>query len=205
MTIGADIKEILKELGTSVTINRYDGTTVTGEYVDHDNYPEHSTEFIRQFFITATFAHDTVINSGDYLEFIVSGKFYLVTSKSPQLFENAVNSFIGACYLCNTTGTIQRYSEGARDAQYRLSPSWSNISANVRGLMVDNPYENEINEEHNFEFLETHNFLYISGNYDIQKGDRFYISSTEYYKVDYIESKRLSNVHIVFLGVDTRE
>ena len=47
--IGDDIKEVLVELGSTVTIHNSDLSTVDAGTIDSEGYPDHSTLFTRMF------------------------------------------------------------------------------------------------------------------------------------------------------------
>jgi len=87
MAIGDDISEVLEELGASVEVTPVTGPIVTGEFIIAKNYPEQSTEFIRQNCWSGTIAYDSVITEGFILSF--SGIKTIVMNVKPDVFEDS--------------------------------------------------------------------------------------------------------------------
>jgi len=203
--IGEDIKEVLEELGTTITITRPDGTTFIekGDLVD---YPTSSTEFIRQFFSTLTLVYDTRVIAGDIFKAV--NKYYLVINSTPSSFEDELVDFTVSVYRCNVHGRIKRLTE-TRDPVTKLTiPVWSEVGNAVRALQHESRLGNELVLEENLVGLSMfQHSLYLPSYMDIQIGDRWYpmeSSDTEYYRIYGIDKKRLESVFVCGLKEDTR-
>lgn len=205
MGIGPDIKDVLDELGTPFTIYYTDGSTAAGEKLDYDTYPEHSSEFIRQFFFTVTLPYTTAVSKGDIISF--HGVFFLVTNITPSLFEDSIADNIAVLFRCNISGgTIQRFSDAPGfSADYTRDPNWTDIYTGVYALHTEARFGPGLEDfQDTLDVPVEKDLLYITGNYDIKVGDRWLVSTTDYYKVDQISTRRLDNVNIIQLSSDTR-
>lgn len=204
--IGEDIKEVLEELGSTVTVVKPNGTTFI-EKVDLTEYPTSSTEFIRQYFASLTLFHDTLIVSGDVL--LVNGQYYLVVKSTESSFENFTVDYTASGYRCNVYGRVKRLTETRDPVTYLTIPAWGNIGNAVRGLQHEGRFNNEMVLEQDMVGLSRfQHSLYLPSYMNIIVGDRWYPvenSTTEYYRVSNIDKKRLDNVIICELKEDSRE
>lgn len=207
MSIGPDIKDVLDELGTPFNIHHIDGSvsTPSAEKLDYDTYPDHSSEFIRQFFYTVALPYTTIVAKGDIISF--NDTFFLVTNLTPSLFENGIVDYVAVLFRCNVFGgIIQRFSDSPGfSADYTRLPNWTDIYTGVYALHTEDRFGAGTEDFKDvLDFPIEKDTLYITGNYDIKIGDRWKVSSTEYYKIDKISTRRLDNVNIIALGSDTR-
>jgi len=205
LSIGPDIKDVLDELGTTFVIHATDGSTTPGGKLDYDTYPEHSSEFIRQFFYTVTLSFTTIVAKGDIISF--NGTYFLVTNLTPALFEDGIVDYTAVLFRCNIlNGTIQRFDANpAFSADYTREPNWSDIYTGIHALLTEDRFGPRLEEFQDvLEVPIEKELLYISGEYDIKIGDRWRISATEYYKIEQISTRRLDNVNIMQLSSDTR-
>jgi hypothetical protein len=205
LSIGPDIKDVLDELGTTFIIHYVDGSTAPGGKLDYDTYPEHSSEFIRQFFYTVTLPFTTIIAKGDIIFF--NGTFFLVTNLTPSLFEDGVVDYTAVLFRCNISGGIlQRFSDSPGfSSDYTREPNWTNIYTDIYALHTEARFGPGLEDFQDvLEVPIEKDLLYISGNYDIKVGDRWRLSSTQYYKIEQISTRRLDNVNIIQLSSDTR-
>lgn len=208
--IGEDIKEVLNELGTSAIIRRLGGS-VFEEKADIESFPEHSSEFIRQFFCVLTLSFDTAAVNGDTLE--IKSQHYIATNILPSYFEDAVVDHTSALYKCNVNGVLKRpVLEPASQAN-------NYVPTNVFNIIYPNPdninaleYENKYNAGPLFaedaqSLLRERHVLVLPAGLEIEVGDRWYPDyedETVYYRVEQVDIHRLSNCPICSLAEDTR-
>ena len=205
MPIGPDIADVLDELGTTFTIHYIDGSTASDGKLDYEAYPEHSSEFIRQFFYTITLPYNTIVVSGDIITF--SGTFFLVTKITPALFEDSIVDYTAVLFRCNISGgVLKRFSDTPGfDSDYKRLPKWTDIYTNIRGLHTEARFGPGLDDFQDImEVPVDKDLLYMTGYYSIKVGDRWWLSATEYYKVEQVSVRRLDNVNIIKLAVDTR-
>lgn len=205
--IGDDIKEVLDELGTTATITKSDTSTVT-EKIDPEAYPTHSSEFIRQFFISATFNYETVAVIGDDISF--RSKHHILVNIDESTFEDLPVDKIGSMYLCNTNGAFKRETTTVNPTTFAEEKTWAVASGNPASLYALQ-YENKFGFEQMFAedmqsfFTEKH-ILVIPNGLDVKVGDRWYPNyqdDTVYFRISAIESRRLGTP-ICTLDEDTR-
>lgn len=202
MSMGDDIKETLV-FGTAYTILRTP-TNIIGEYADISINAQVTKPFIREFFLEGTFAYDTQVVSGDYLQF-PDGRFFIVMNKTPETFENTVISYSCVLYRCNVVGTIQRQSNDRSETSLAITQTWSSVTTGVRALVTEAMYENDLGTEEGYgQYDKTKMDMYLPVSVGIQEHDRFYVSVSEYYKVENIMRRRFEGVHLVTLREDNR-
>lgn len=202
--IGADIKDVLAELGTPITIYKPDGTEITGEFIDYENYFEQSTEFIRQNVYSADLSFDTQTGFGDLL--FIDGLWCLVMNLKGTKFEQEM--VIQNCFLVETNvlGQFQRRTS-TRENMEKVT-QWPVVRDNVRGLQLEDvrrPVQ-KVTEELNVPLIN--DILYMSRYMDIQVGDRWVpeiANQDEYYTVTNIIDRVYQGMFRVNLGADTRE
>jgi hypothetical protein len=205
--IGDDIKEVLQELGTTAIITYSNGTTYT-EKVDVESFPEHSSEFIRQFFSTLTLSFDTSARNGDSIAF--KGLYFLLTNIIESYFEDLVVDNIAALYKCNVNGVMKRPTT-VTDVNYVRQITFATVTGNpasIRALQYENKFGMEPLFEADTQFLlkEKH-VLIIPAGIDVKVGDRWYPDYTDtsvFFKVNSIETYRLPNTPICTLSEDER-
>lgn len=206
--IGDDIREVLDELGTSATITKRNGSTFS-EKVDPENYPVHSSEFIRQFFNSATMYYDSVAVSGDVVSY--NGRNFIVTNIVQSMFEDLPVDKTAGLYMCNVAGVFKRYTTVLDPVESIKTKQWVNVATNpstILGLQ----YENKLGTEQLFAddiqaLIKERHILIVPAGYDIKIDDRWYPNPAnlkEYYRVLSIESRRLDGCPICSLGEDTR-
>lgn len=205
MPIGFDIADVLDELGTPFVIHYIDGSSTDGGKLDYEFFSDHSSEFIRQFFYATTLPYDTIVSKGDIISF--NNDFFIVTNIISSLFEGGIVDYSSTIFRLNVFGgTIKRFSDNpGYDANYQRLPKWADVYTNVRGLHTEARFGPSLEDFNDvMELPVDKDLLYLTGNYDLEVGDRWYLSPTEYYKIDQISVRRLDNVNIVALSVDTR-
>ena len=172
MAISEDIKEVLEEIGTSLTIHYSNGDTVTGLYVDPEGYPEQSTLFTRMFLKVGSLPADTPVVNGDIVEF--GSTFHIVTNLVPTAFENDVVEKIAMFYRCNVVVDLFSHSDSpAYDGNYDKVAEWTQVGTSVPVCMVEKQLTPlpEISEDIYLTGSVT-NLVYLPAVYSIKRGDR---------------------------------
>ena len=206
--IGADIKDVLDELGTSLTIYRYPGPTFIEEKCDPVFFPTHSSEFLRQFFSSITLSHTSQVVSGDTIESM--GLFFLCTTLLPSYFEDEIVDLTAAFYRCNCVGKLSRYPQrGIRNADYVKEYNWSDIHTDVHALQYENVRDSsQFVQEDVIALAIQGNLLFLPTHVVVKEGDRWYPEQTNldvFFKVSSIDFLRIDNVSICILTEDERE
>jgi hypothetical protein len=207
MTIGPDLAEILPEVGVSVSIlHPATGVSVT-EYIDFDINRQVTKPFIREFFIESTFAYNTAAASGDIVSFIVDGRKFLIMNLTGELFENAVISYNAVMYKCNAVITLKRPAKAGWNATYDRTITWTDLYVGVPVLLTERFFGTTMKILEPKDLLEYDilaDQVYIPSYYDVKPLDRLWLSSTEYYKVDFVEKRKFDAVLACGLSEDTR-
>lgn len=205
--IGEDIKEVLNELGTTALITRVNGS-VFQEKADAESFPTHSSEFIRQFFYILTMQYDTAAINGDSISF--HGENFILTNLVPSYFEDLAVDQTAALYKCNVTGVLKRYTE-TTDANFVKKKDWVKVTENpdeIHALQYENKFGMEALFAEDFQnLLKESHVLILPAGLDIAIDDRWYPDSTDetiYYRIDTIETRRLSSCPICSLSEDSR-
>ena len=202
--IGDDIKSVLQELGTPVTIHKPDGSIITGEYVDYDMYFEQSTEFIRQNCYNADYQYDTQADFGDVLD--MAGIMVMIMNTKPTRFEDEVVINNGFMIEMNCVGKFARRSQ----TRVNMEPvvSWVDTVATAYGLQLDGgrTSQHELTEE--MVTLAQRQTLYCPQYSNIRIGDRWYPdknNSDEYYRIATMTRRAFKNSYRISLTQDNRE
>ena len=209
MSIGPDIKEVLSEMGVRFTINRADGTVITGERLDYETNTQVTKPFIREFFVTAYVAYDSQVQAGDYLVLQVDGRRFVVMNCTPEIFEDAPIKFDVVMYKCNHAVQIMRRSEATTwDTNYDRVQSWAQVHPAVWCLLTEAMFGSALMDAGRdlplYEMGITKNQMFAPSYYDIKPLDRVIISPTEKYKVEFVEKRKFDNVSIIYLNEDER-
>lgn len=205
MTIGIDIKEVLEEVGNTITIKR-DSGDVTGEYTMYKPNAQVTKPFIREFFLEGILSYDTSAVVGDIIEFLISGDKYILMNKSPVLLENVIYQYNSVFYKTNVVADIMRPSEGDWPAgTYHRKTNWSYLKSQVDVLITTPLYGAELDVEQDLGQIELEiHEMYIPTSVGIEPLDRVRVSSSVFYKVETVKPRRYDGVDVVELSEDTR-
>ena len=200
--IGPDIAEVLDELGTLVTILR-SPSNVT-ERITYDVNGQASNPFMREHSLAFSANYETVIQSGDLLQF--EDLTYLVCNKTPDMFENDIVEYAGVMLKCNVGPfSIVYLTTTPNSDTFVLTSTWTVRKASCYGLIYRSSRSAVLNDEATLGKDTT--FLlecFVPASYGAQKQDRVYISSTEYYRIQDIEKYAYPGIHILQLVEDDR-
>jgi len=204
VAISDDIKDVLEEVGTALTIHRPGELPVTGWYVDPESYPDQSTLFIRMFLKSGSVAATCPIANGDIAEF--NGTKYLVTNHVPTMFENDVVENILIFYRCNVLVTVETYNDSpGYDANYDKLPEWTSLGTDVPVCMVEKqliPLPETV--EDIYLTGSVTNLLYISAYYALKRGDRITSAAGNVYMIESIAEYELEGILVCGVTEDHR-
>jgi hypothetical protein len=206
--LGVDIGEVYDELGAIVSIvNRT--PVVTGQRVLYDINSQATKPFIREYHLDSSLPYDTLITPNDVIHIIETDKYYMIMNKTPELFENSIVEWNVVLYLCNLpiTSHILRPIEVRDPDTYKIVHGWQVLYDDpIYGLASDRFFGAEIDQETpkvgQFQMWKID--LYLPKFYAIKPLDRVFMSETEYYKVETIESHHYPGVNMALLVEDTR-
>jgi len=200
--LGDDIKDTLEDIGTVVSVIGGSGS----EYLDFEPNAQVTKPFIREFFLDAMVSYDTAMETGDVIEFDVTGDRFIVMNKTPMLLENERIYHDTVLYKCNVSGEILRPSGETRDSQTMLkSAVFVSIKSDAYSLLTEPLFSGYLDTESELANIGIdRQELYIPSSFGIQVLDRFEPSSGEYYLVESIRTRRFPGVDVVVLGEDTR-
>lgn len=203
--IGDDIKDVLQELGTPISILKLDGSIISGEYIDYEHYYEKVTEFRRQFCYSGDFQFDSAVKQGDVISF--DDKSFLMMNVKRDLFEGEAVITSNYFIECNVTdGVFKRNMETRDPVTRRLSSGWTNLHENCNAVMVEK--EVRIHPEQVMNFSLHHFTLYTMAYPDIVVGDRWFpdaANTSEYYKVMSISKFKFAGLLTIDLQEDARD
>lgn len=202
MTLGDDYKEVIYEIGSQFTIIR-DSGNVSGEFVRIKLNAQVTKPFIREFFVEADFSYDTAVIAGDVVV-LGDGRAFLVMNITPHLFEDEAYRRTAVLYKSNVIGTLYRPRE--IKVGYNTRIVWQIVKQSVYGLFTESYYGHELNDDAPVGPVTSLAMDgYIPHTVGCKKGDRLWISDSEYYQAESIMTRRYDNVDVVQFGEDTRE
>ena len=205
MTIGPDIKEVLREIGTPFTIIRAAGN-VTGEYLYYKTNRQVTKPFVREFFLEATFQHDSVVESSDVIAFISDTRVFLVAVMTPRNFEG--QNFDQQCTIlkCNVSGELLRQSGNDWNEDYQREITWLPIQSNCYGVLTEELFGNIMDSESPAGQMESKGMLlFVPSSVGVQPLDRYVPTSGEAYKVEEVERRVYTGVDIAHCELDERQ
>jgi len=201
MTLGVDIKEVLADVGMSITILR-DAGNITGEYIYGKINKQVTKPFIREFFMEAWLASDSQAVGGDVVQ-LSDGRIFIVMNKTPSMFEDAIYRYDSVLYKCNTVAILQRPTETR--VNYTITTTFPAIQETVNALITESLYGNELDTDEELALLGiSSEDCYVSSSVGVERQDRFWISDSEYYQVEVVRTRRFDGVDLIVLGEDTR-
>ena len=206
MGIGEDIKEVFRDVGTAYTIFR-DSGNLSGEYLDSFLNSQVTKPFIRAFFLESSLPYDTRAIAGDIIQFDITSDKYMLMNKTPELFENDVNTNECVLYKCNVSGELSRpvVTDRCPTQTYHSVQEFSTVNAACNALMTEQLFGHDLetDEELGMIGLQKHE-LYVPRSVDPQVLDRYEGQSGEYFMVTSIKKRRYDAAYICALEEDTR-
>lgn len=205
MSIGPDIRDVFKEIGTPYNIRKHSGSVISGEYLDYEIPLGSTSTFIINYTLDATLAYDTKAEGGDIIEFPNDGSRFLLALKNPERFEQEVTVREVRLYRCNVWGHVKRRSVSRTTDKYKATSSWNNLIASGEDALLASNLAYMGTEVAEYGRLETEEEnLHISGNIPIQEGDRFESPIAGKFEVMNVSKRRLNNVTVCRMQKDER-
>ena len=203
MSIGPDIEEVIDELGITATIIR--SPVNLTEKITYDVNEQATNQFIREFLLNVSLRHNSVIVCGDTLQF--NSGTYLVIHKTPDSFEGEVVENVSVVLKCNlpSSSLILKPIESVDQTTFEVTSGWSVRTSVVYGLIHNNISGAVLNKDAGAGKETTFKLeSIVPASYEVCKLDRIYLSSTEYYRVEYVEKWEFPSIHVLTLVEDDR-
>jgi len=202
---GDDIKEAIEEVGTAITLEK-ESQVISGEYIVTKLNKQVTKPFIREFFVEAEFAYDSLSTVGDIVQIDVTGEHFILMNKTPALFENDVYLHSAVLYKANVSGEILRSSgETWENPEVHKQSTYEVVASDCYALITEPLFGGGVEEDEELgEIGLARNELYIPERYGILEGDRYRAISGEYYKVNAIKLRRFPGVLVCELSEDYR-
>ena len=200
--IGADIKQVLAEVGSSIVILR--DILISGEWGTIEATSQVTKPFVMSYFKTCTLAYDSQIVQGDILKFDTTQDCYLVTTINAEEFENDIVVKESILYLCNTSGELLRPSGEVWDANYHKTQAWETVRSDCYSLFINPEFRNQLKDEEAVLFSIEENELFLPTRIGVRVNDRYEPHSGEYFKVEVVNSNRYVGCDVCRLVEDHR-
>lgn len=212
MTIADEVRAVLQEVGSAVTIRKADGTLVTGEFLDDTSHTEHTNPNIRAFFYDLNLHAPSAAVVGDTLIWGAAPHQVeiLLTAMAPQMFENEIVEYVASGYVVNTKGAFWKYTQGTDpNNQYDEVPAWAELypGIEIHGTIMDRLYRSMIKPIANESMdvtVERLQFFISSYFANVAMGMQWRSTTGRIYKVDHIEDHNFVGIRSVFLSEENR-
>lgn len=201
--IGADIAEVMTELGVSATILRTPTNIV--EKITYDINEQATNAFVREFHLNASFAYNTAIVPGDVLQ--IGSEYYLAINKTPDMFEGEVVEYASVIFKCNLpSSTLILDPTTTKDAvSFAITNGWTVRKSSVYGLIYKEARGVILHPEATTGKDTTFTLrCIVPATYAVEKLDRLYLSATEYFRVQDVERYEYPGVLVLSLVEDDR-
>jgi len=204
MSFGADIKEMLWDIGTPFTILR-DSGNISGEYINLEVNSQATKPFIREFFMQGLLSYDTACVGGDVIELSDTRRF-LIVNRTPEQFEGQTYDYNSVLYKCNVSGELLRQSSTPTfDDDYEEHLPFTSVKTVAYGLLTEEMYGNYLEQDEGAgQLLNRALVLYLPSSYGIQPLDRYVTGGTNL-KVEEVDYNKYDGVDVAHLEIDTRE
>jgi len=209
VSVGADVKKALEDVGVSF-ITRRDTGNFSGEFLIYD-IPKASSgignpsAFAKETILEGALSYDTIVVEGDVLE-LSNSKRVLVASKIPDMFQDSIVIYETQFLKANiVSGEILRSSgEVWEDQTYHKVQIWESIKAGINSVLVE-VSGNQLSDRDELGLLTVSRIeMYIASGENIKLLDRFQARSGEYYQVDVIKKSIYPAISVIEMSQDTR-
>ena len=204
MSLGTDIKEVIVEVGSAITLKR--SSDVDGGYLDFTIPKQASRSFVQEFIIEAHLPYDTIAVEGDVVEFM-DGSRYMIVHHKAEILEGAISEYVDVLYKCNVSGELFRPTgESEFDSNYRRRTTWTSVTSDCFALMTDRVAGTQLVSDEPIGQNQTGTmFLYVPNSVGIEVLDRYMSQSGEYYTVESVLPRQFGSIDMCLLQRDTRE
>lgn len=212
MSIADEIRAVLQEVGTAITVIKPGQAPVTeGNYMDDNSHVAHTNPAIRAFFLDVSLHSPTDVSIGDTITWLNGAKKLLITAMLPEMFENEVVEYSASGYLVNSEGAFHNLVTEKPQASnnYQEKKNWVDLypGETIYGSLMDRLYRSSVMAVANESMdVQLNNLqLFVSSYYqDVAMGMR-YTDASGVYKVEQTEDSTFPGIRIIYLTNETRE
>lgn len=201
--IGADISEVISELGVTATILRTP-TNLT-EKLMYEVNEQATRPVVREHFINASFSYNTQVVSGDVIQF--GGFTFLVANMTPDSFEGEVVEFVSLIFKCNIANTAKILSpvETQNPTTYEITQGWTVKKDSPYGMVYQGDFVTLLNPEVSTGKEVTFRLQgCVPSSYQVKMLDRLWLSTTEFYRVQDVDDYTYPGLSVLTLVEDDR-
>jgi hypothetical protein len=206
MAMRDKIKAIHEKVGVAYSVLNAAGAFVSDGYLTTELNSQATKPFIKEHFVKAELGYDAAVSVGDVIQFDQTSVRYLVVNKQADIFKNVVILYDAVLYKCNTIGKFKRLVVGRNQETLAPEAEWLTIAAGVNALLTEALYGHELDDELPIGELLLESYeLYFPSSFDVKTDDRFWVSNTQFYKVDVVRENRFPGVSVATVSEDTRK
>jgi hypothetical protein len=200
------IKAIHEKVGVAYSVLNSAGTFVDDGYLTTELNSQATKPFIKEHFVKAELNYDADVVVGDVIKFTQTGVRYLVVNKQADIFRDVVILYDAVLYKCNVIGKVKRLMVGRNQDTSAPEAEWLTVAADVNALLTEALYGHELDDEIPIGELSLESYeLYFTTATDLKTDDRFWVSNTQFYKVEQVRKNRFPGVSVATLAEDTRK
>ncbi len=210
MSIADEVRAVLQEVGSAATVRQPNGVVSATDYIDDNSHSEHTNPSVRAFFIDLNIQHPTQVTVGSTVSWGTTE--LLITSMSPQMFENEVVEYVASGYIVNTRGSFWEPDQEADPDtdDYDSPPEWAELytGLEIRGTIMDRLYRSAVKAiaKESMDVTVGKLQMYISDYFSlIAMGMQWRSQSGRVYRVEHIEDHNFPGIRAVFLTEETRK
>ena len=213
MSIASEIKSVLQEVGSSITVRKWDGTLVTGEFIDDTSHTEKEKPIAQSFFFNLSLHHPTAIEVGDTVIWGTSPHIMeiLVTAIAPQFFAREIVEYIASGFVVNAKGAFYSFNQETDDAtsDYDEVPKWLPVypSIETHATMIDSTLKDMLQAigGQSMDVALDRPVLFVSSKFsNIAMGMQWRSTTGSMYKVNTVGDNSYIGIRAVFLSEETR-
>jgi hypothetical protein len=201
--IGADIAEVIAELGVTATILRTPKNLT--EKVTYEVNEQATRPVVREHFLNASFAYNSVVVPGDIIQF--GGNSFLVANMTPDSFEGETVEYVSLIFKCNfPPSTVFLSPANTQDPNtFAITNGWAIRKANPYGFVYQGDFVVTKNTEVDTGKDVTFKLqCCVPISYGIKAMDRIYLSASEYYRIQDVDDYTYPGVSVMTLVEDDR-
>lgn len=211
MGLGDDIAEVFGEVGSKISVYKYETGETHEEYIDTETNITERSPYLSQTYLRGVFAYNTKSDPGDLISFTDDPDnidYFLLAASVKERFAGELITKDGILLRCNTEVRIKRRVENREN--YNLSIDWPIIHSGEYAHFTGDLQSMEMTNQDFGWVIIDRNLLYLSGHLDVQNEDRCVIiggmgaMSGEVYEVELVEDHKLQNIKICRLAEETR-
>jgi hypothetical protein len=212
MGIADEVRAVLAEVGSLITVRKPNGTETSTDYMDSNDHTEHTNPAIRAFFFDISLHSPTVASVGDTIRWGQEPNIteMLITAMAPQMFENVVVEYVASGYRVNTKGGFYKYDQDAPPGpDYDENNFWVLVypELEIRGTIMDQLYRSRIKSigRDSMDVTTSKLQMFVSDYFsEVAMGMQWRSNTGRVYKVDHIEDHNFVGIRAIFLSEETR-